>query len=539
MASGGATSSLGSFGPFGAMRTRQELTIEWDFTGADKTETVKVSPSGTDLIFHQNYSSGTAVILARGAPLTRGYHHYWELEMGSPIYGSAVMVGLGTKEVQVNAHTDVFAPVIGIDKKSWGYSHIGQLHHDCGHLAPAGYYQPPNARGVSHPRRYATDKSWKEGSIIGVYYDSWKRQVEFYHNRTPLGIAFTGLPKDVDLYPMVSATSAKTKMRLICSQKYPAKLAFECARALCKSKTNNSSPAYTEPYLEYTVPYLLYEKNNKYQHNLLMNKRHVAEWTKTLPPLLWRFINDNCWYFIGCKLDDLERDDEEMMAVPGLKGSFNRAAIEQNPMVIVSSDEESSAQKESKPKGQGVLSQIRQGNLKKLVLGTSSSSSSDEEGFEPVGPNVRRAAAAAATAAAVEGSEGTAGAAGRNVEDAELMEPASPSPDSLSELFPSSELAMTNSSEDEMLLYFRPTPSTSSGAAAKNPKKKLRLKKVSKVEKEEEPILDTLTPSSEMLTPSSEMLTPSSEMLTPSSQGGEKSSSKGGYRLRSSAKGKR
>ena len=126
-------------------------------------------------------------------------------------------------------------------------------------------------------------------------------------------------------------------------------------------------------------------------------------------------------------------------------------------MVIVSSDEESSAQKESKPKRQGVLSQIRQGNLKKLVLGTSSSSSSDEEGFESVGPNVRRAAAAAATADAVEGSEGTAGAAGRNVEDAELMEPASPSPDSLSELFPSSELAMTNSSEDEMLLYFRPT----------------------------------------------------------------------------------
>ena len=65
-----------------------------------------------------------------------------------------------------------------------------------------------------------------------------------------------------------------------------------------------------------------------------MNKRHVAKWTKTLPPLLWRFINDNCWYLIGCKLQDLENDpDLNQRHLPDHLTST---------MEVVSSDEEES-----------------------------------------------------------------------------------------------------------------------------------------------------------------------------------------------------
>ena len=85
-----------------------------------------------------------------------------------------------------------------------------------------------------YPRKYSCDRTWKEGTLVGVHYDSWRGEIEFYLNRTPLGKAFTGIPSATDIYPMFCSTSAKTKMRLVCAQKYPAGLAFDCARALCR-----------------------------------------------------------------------------------------------------------------------------------------------------------------------------------------------------------------------------------------------------------------------------------------------------------------
>ena len=73
-----------------------------------------------------------SAVIRTGDPLARDHHHYWEVEMTSPIYGSAVMVGVGTEEADVHGYTDRFAPVIGVDKMSWGYSHLGLLHHDSG-----------------------------------------------------------------------------------------------------------------------------------------------------------------------------------------------------------------------------------------------------------------------------------------------------------------------------------------------------------------------------------------------------------------------
>ena len=95
------------------------MPLHWDFSDSESTDTVTVTEEGTDLFFHRSFSSGTAV-LRGNVPLARDSHHYWELEMGSPIYGSAVMVGLGTKEASVHSFRGVFAPAIGIDKSSWG-----------------------------------------------------------------------------------------------------------------------------------------------------------------------------------------------------------------------------------------------------------------------------------------------------------------------------------------------------------------------------------------------------------------------------------
>ena len=52
--------------------------------------------------FHLEYSSGTAAV--RGTkPLSEG-HHYWEILMQSAVYGTDMMVGLGTKAVQMDKY---------------------------------------------------------------------------------------------------------------------------------------------------------------------------------------------------------------------------------------------------------------------------------------------------------------------------------------------------------------------------------------------------------------------------------------------------
>jgi len=228
---------------------------------------------------------------------------------------------------------------------------------------------------------------------VGVHYDSWRGEIEFYLNRTPLGKAFTGIPSATDIYPMFCSTSAKTKMRLVCAQKYPAGLAFDCARALCRKKLCMKT-TYTEAYLEYTVPYLLYAKNNKYQYNLLMNKRQVAEWTKTLPPLLWRFINDHCWFLIGCKLDNLKDEEVDDDLIPSHLASMGFHPAGDISMVSASScsdDEFGPASRASTSKHK--ISQ-RQKNSQSVPAAaanwaTSDEEDQDEEGFGPVGADLQ------------------------------------------------------------------------------------------------------------------------------------------------------
>ena len=59
----------------------------------------------------------------------RPYHYYWELKMLRPVYGTDVMVGLCTKDMDLSQHSNNFASLVGSDKHSWGYSFHGYLQH--------------------------------------------------------------------------------------------------------------------------------------------------------------------------------------------------------------------------------------------------------------------------------------------------------------------------------------------------------------------------------------------------------------------------
>lgn len=82
------------------------------------------------------------------------------------------MVGVGTENVVMNLWPYRFCSMLGMDKESWGYSYRGHVQHD-------------NVRTAYGPR-------FGQGTIIGVHLDMCSGTLEFFHNRRPLGIAFTG-----------------------------------------------------------------------------------------------------------------------------------------------------------------------------------------------------------------------------------------------------------------------------------------------------------------------------------------------------------
>ena len=98
--------------------------------GSNSNANVVVQGEGNlNVLFHPTYSSGTAAVRGDTA-LVRPFHYYWEVKMMRPVYGTDVMVGLATKDLDLSLHSNNFASLIGSDKNSWGYSFHGKVQHD-------------------------------------------------------------------------------------------------------------------------------------------------------------------------------------------------------------------------------------------------------------------------------------------------------------------------------------------------------------------------------------------------------------------------
>ncbi|XP_046403514.1 uncharacterized protein LOC124169083 [Ischnura elegans] len=162
------------------------------------------------VMFHPSYSSGTAAVRGQH-PLEPGMHHYWEVKILTSLYGTDMMVGVGTAAVDLHKDRFKYVSLLGEDNESWGYSYNGNLQHG-GKKTYNGY-------------------PFGLGSIIGVHVDLWHGKLEFFLNRKPLGIAFSNLHGKT-LYPMASSTAAKSGMRLIHASSHPHSLLLSCTRAL-------------------------------------------------------------------------------------------------------------------------------------------------------------------------------------------------------------------------------------------------------------------------------------------------------------------
>ncbi|XP_050953620.1 SPRY domain-containing SOCS box protein 3 [Labeo rohita] len=193
----------------------EEQGCEWVWDEESKSSSVSLSCSNRKVSFHSEYSCGTAAI--RGAKALSDGQHFWEIKMTSPVYGTDMMVGIGTSEVNLDQFKHSFCSLLGTDEDSWGLSYTGHLHH--------------KGSKVNFSSRFG------QGSIIGVHLDSWHGTLSFYKNRRCIGIAATHL-QNKRLYPMVCSTAAKSSMKLIRSHSAPTTLQYLCCTQLRKMLPN-------------------------------------------------------------------------------------------------------------------------------------------------------------------------------------------------------------------------------------------------------------------------------------------------------------
>ncbi|KAJ8317952.1 hypothetical protein KUTeg_003043 [Tegillarca granosa] len=189
----------------------EDSYFDWVWDEESKSSACFIKEDLREVMFHIDYSCGTAAV--RGTSQMKNDQYYWEIKMTTPVYGTDMMVGVGTSHVDLNQYRHMFCSMIGLDSESWGLSYTGTVQN----------------KRIKQPY---SDK-YGQGSIIGVHLDMWHGTLSFYKNRRPLGIAYRGLHGKV-LYPMVSSTAARSGMKVIRSCSFPTSLQFLCCQTLRK-----------------------------------------------------------------------------------------------------------------------------------------------------------------------------------------------------------------------------------------------------------------------------------------------------------------
>ena len=121
------------------------------------------------------------------------------------------MIGVGTANVDLSEYRTSFCSLLGKDEETWGLSYFGTFHH-------AGKSQEYTTR-------------LERGVTVGVLYDGWNGKLSFFRDNKPLGVVAEGLQGKV-LFPIVTSTAARTKMRLIRSVSIPYSLQYQCCASI-------------------------------------------------------------------------------------------------------------------------------------------------------------------------------------------------------------------------------------------------------------------------------------------------------------------
>nr|XP_048292164.1 SPRY domain-containing SOCS box protein 3 isoform X2 [Myodes glareolus] len=112
----------------------EDEDFDWVWDDLNKSSATLLSCDNRKVSFHTEYSCGTAAI--RGTKELGDGQHFWEIKMTSPVYGTDMMVGIGTSDVDLDKYHHTFCSLLGRDEDSWGLSYTGLYHRrTLGHLA--------------------------------------------------------------------------------------------------------------------------------------------------------------------------------------------------------------------------------------------------------------------------------------------------------------------------------------------------------------------------------------------------------------------
>ncbi|KAJ0000845.1 hypothetical protein NQD34_005865 [Periophthalmus magnuspinnatus] len=185
------------------------LDFDWVWDTSSRSTATLLSCDNRKVNFHSEYSCGTAAV--RGSKELVEGQHFWEIKMTSPVYGTDMMVGIGTCDVNLDKYRHTFCSLLGKDADSWGLSYTGLLHH--------------KGDKMNFSTRFG------QGSIIGVHLDTWHGTLTFFKNRKCIGVAATEL-QNKRFYPMACSTAAKSSMKVIRSCSAPTSLLYLCCARL-------------------------------------------------------------------------------------------------------------------------------------------------------------------------------------------------------------------------------------------------------------------------------------------------------------------
>lgn len=172
---------------------------EWRWNDKDCGKDLVIHRQRLGVTFHPVKSSGCVVV--RGEKVLRpNMEHYFEVELRGPFHGKARQVGVGTKHTALQSNSYDFYPLIGKDLSSWGVNYDGVK---------------ANAGTTNRHVSIVPDKYDVIG--IGVHYDSYYGTVAFEVNGRSSGLAYENVHTNIDMYPMLCASSAGTHMRLVYS----------------------------------------------------------------------------------------------------------------------------------------------------------------------------------------------------------------------------------------------------------------------------------------------------------------------------------
>ncbi|XP_011870585.1 PREDICTED: SPRY domain-containing SOCS box protein 3-like isoform X3 [Vollenhovia emeryi] len=172
---------------------------EWTWDKKLTSSSLKLSDDNLNVTFHPVYSTGTAVVKGN-KPLEKGRHHFWEILMITHLYGTDIMVGVGTANAELHNAVEDYCALLGRDQESWGFSYKGYLQHD------------------GKTCKYGT--SFGENNSVGVHLDTWTGTLQFF----------------IDRKPLVSSTMAQCEMKLSYSCSTPVSLQTACLAVLSPSQ---------------------------------------------------------------------------------------------------------------------------------------------------------------------------------------------------------------------------------------------------------------------------------------------------------------